>query len=172
MYSAVGSESAFRDGVFSQAAPAQGYQHSVREYADGSLGVLNDAAYRDGSLGDWRNDAAYHDGSLGATTRLLRPPSGGLRRRFGFRGVGALPGSALAPQLPVPLTTLQRRSLLAALRRHTLQPKQRAVHGFGADAVVPPTVATSSGPNWPLLIGGGAAIVVAAVVMMSGKKKR
>ena len=74
MYSAVGSESAFRDGVFSQAAPAQGYQHSVREYADGSLGVLNDAAYRDGSPGDWRNSAAYHDGSLGATTRLLRPP--------------------------------------------------------------------------------------------------
>lgn len=129
MYSALGSESAFRDGLFSQAAPPQGFQRSVREYADGALGH----AYRDGSLGH-----AYRDGSLGATV------------------------------MPVPLSVLQRKKLLAAVRRFQIP---RPMQGFGAEAVPVPTPA-ASGPNWPLIIGGGAALAVAAVVMMSGKKKR
>lgn len=86
MYKAMGDESAFRDGVFSHAAPHQGFQASLRQSADGSLGAfsrvstrgrhggpraprlqprsmtgIGQAAYQDGSLGQ-----AWRDGSLGA----------------------------------------------------------------------------------------------------------
>lgn len=87
MYKAMGDDSAFRDGVFSHAAPRQGYQAGQRSFADGSLGAfsrmastqgrhggtraprlhprgmtgIGSAAFRDGSLGH-----AFRDGSLGA----------------------------------------------------------------------------------------------------------
>ncbi len=56
MYRAVG-ENSWRDGVFSHAAPAQSYQGSTRQFADGSLGATarlvsgQNGAYRDGALG-------------------------------------------------------------------------------------------------------------------------
>lgn len=87
MYKAMGDESAFRDGVFSHAAPRQGYQAGGGQFADGSLGAFSRSAstrgrhggqraprmqprgmtgigataFRDGSLGH-----AWRDGSLGA----------------------------------------------------------------------------------------------------------
>jgi hypothetical protein len=81
MYKAVG-ESSWRDGVFSHAAPAQAYQASLNQFADGSLGayarkVGMSGSFRDGSLGrrpllpSLRGalGSAFRDGSLGHAYR-------------------------------------------------------------------------------------------------------
>lgn len=76
MYKAVG-ESSWRDGVFSHAAPAQAYQASLNQFADGSLGayarkVAQSGATRDGSLGRTFLPSlrgAFRDGSLGTAFR-------------------------------------------------------------------------------------------------------
>lgn len=93
MYKAMGDESAFRDGVFSHAAPRQGYQAGGGQFADGSLGAFSRSAstrgrhggqraprmqprsmtgigataFRDGSLGH-----AWRDGSLGADSATIQ----------------------------------------------------------------------------------------------------
>jgi hypothetical protein len=83
MYRAIG-ENAWRDGLFSHAAPNQSYQASVQQYADGSLGAIGRLAsraemQRNHSLSQRRGrpvaprhglHGAYRDGSLG---RLLLP---------------------------------------------------------------------------------------------------
>lgn len=77
MYKAMGDESAFRDGVFSHAAPRQSYQASRGQFADGSLGAFSRSASHRGRHGvrsaprlqghrlSGFGATAYHDGSLG-----------------------------------------------------------------------------------------------------------
>lgn len=76
MYRAVG-ENSWRDGVFSHAAPAQSYQGSTRQFADGALGatarLVQNGAFRDGALGrrpllpslKGALGSVFRDGSLG-----------------------------------------------------------------------------------------------------------
>lgn len=81
MYKAMGDDSAFRDGVFSHAAPRQGYQAGQRSFADGSLGAFSRMASTQGRHGGTRaprlhprgmtgiGSAAFRDGSLGQAFR-------------------------------------------------------------------------------------------------------
>lgn len=94
MYRAIGDESAWRDGLFSHAAPGQSYQASRQEYAGGSLGAtsrlvsharmdemrqarrkpaLHGPAYRSGSLGAYAAGRAYRSGSLGDAAAATAP---------------------------------------------------------------------------------------------------
>jgi hypothetical protein len=62
MYKGIG-ESAYNDGLFSQAAPFQNYQGSVSQFAEGSLGALR----RHGLRRTRPLRGSFQDGSLGRT---------------------------------------------------------------------------------------------------------
>lgn len=147
---------AFRDGIFSNSAPAQKFGNdSLRPYNDGSLGSAGPRAFRDGVFSQSDPLArpgslleSYSDGSLGAT--IMSTKQNCLQRCAPYRG-------------RVAKFRCRRRCEGNAAAQAALVRAKKGTSGFGA---------LSTDTKIGLGVVGVLALALVAMPIMGSRKRR